>query len=252
MKKIIMFLIFLGIATFGGWQLLKSEKKPQSISKTLIVYTASSFAYVLNETKDLIEKETGVPIVISEAASSTLARQIETGAPVDIFVTADLSWLQYLQQKDLVEAEPVEIAINRLVYAAPKGQDFLHLEIGPFVTGDPAYVPLGKYAKEALIALGTWQQLEPDLISGVSARDALRILEARAALFGILYRTDVLSSEHVYIVEEIPENLHSPIIYWVVSLKDSNGDATENFINFLKSETFRTILRDKGFAVNYN
>lgn len=228
----------------------------------LTVFAASSFAWVLHEQEEFIEGKTGLDIIIVEAASSTLARQITQGAPADVFITADKVWLDYLAEGGHYEAEPVEIARNRLVWAAdnhflPDCPDedlspprkFCN-DIGSVVTGDPDYVPLGKYALETFTKFGIEEAFYGRLIPASSARTALIMLENGAAQMGILYRTDALSSENIMILTEIPEESHSPILYWAVAVKQSNSGKTKKFLDFLKSEDFKTILQGKGFEVN--
>lgn len=259
-------LLAIGLVIVAVVALFYFGPEPADKDDTVTVFAASSFAWVLHENRDLIERQTGLDLIVVAAASSTLARQIAEGAPADMFITADNVWLDYLAEKGVQEGDAQEIARNRLglafdLYAFAKICTFLFrphpdaprlLETCPvterLATGDPESVPLGKYATEAISFYGWDFPIAPSS----NARAALALLEANVVIGGIFYRTDVLSSEKLVSWYEIPEESHSPIIYWAVPLKDSNGDATENFINFLKSETFRTILEDKGFAVNYN
>jgi molybdate transport system substrate-binding protein len=230
--------------------------------KPLTIFAASSFAWVLHENEALIEEATGLKIVIVEAASSTLARQIAGGAPADVFITADKAWLNYLAENGHYEGDPVELARNRLVWAADKNHNpncpeekprlprhFCN-DIPTVVTGDPEYVPLGKFTMEFFKEIRLEDVYRKQMVPASSARIALRMLENHAAEIGILYRTDALSSESIKIIAEVPEESHSPIIYWAVAVKQSNRDATKNFLDFLKSEDFKTILQDKGFEVN--
>ena len=260
-KKSGLAVLLLAVLAIGAlfWFGPKTGKNDDQLN----VFAASSFAWVLRENADLIEQETGLKLVIVEAASSTLARQISEGAPGDIFITADAVWLDYLVESGL-ESKPVELARNTIVMVfSGDGEAFLNEFIDAsleekeqlgksykFITGDPAYVPLGKYVRQALEKKGFWEDAKESLIPALDARIAIKMLEEGLAPFGYVYKTDALFSEQIIIIEEIPENSHSPIIYWAVALKDSNEVATENFFNFLKSEAFRTILQDNGFETN--
>ncbi|MCH7630417.1 MAG: molybdate ABC transporter substrate-binding protein [Proteobacteria bacterium] len=219
----------------------------------LTVFAASSFAWVLHEQEEFIEGKTGLDIIIVEAASSTLARQIARSAPADVFITADAVWLDYLAEGGYYEGDPVKIARNRLVWATALHY-YLKAKViepmGPIITGDPAYVPLGKYALEAMENIGFPEKIRQEIIPATSARDALRILETGNIDIGIIYKTDALSSEIMTIFSEIPEESHSPILYWAVAVKQSNSGKTKKFLDFLKSEDFKTILQSKGFEVN--
>ena len=229
----------------------------------ITVFAASSFAYVLHENEALIEEQTGLDIVIVEAASSTLARQIVEGAPADVFIAADKEWLDYLAEGGLYESDPLEVARNRLVlvfsppvmdfcqvhfFAPPSAPDLLGAcpYAGWVATGDPAFVPLGKYAHEAI----EFYQWSVTLAPAPDARAAYILLNSGATEAGLLYKTDVMASEKDWAWFEIPEESHSPILYWAVALKQSDSSKTENFLNFLKSESFGTILRAKDFEVN--
>lgn len=258
-KKVIIIIALLAVlAAALAW--LGTENRS---SGTLTIFAASSFAWVLEKNQPLIEEQTGLDIVVVEAASSTLARQIEQGAPAEVFVTADKAWLDYLSEKGRYDGVPLEVARNRLVFAlgegaaeycnvqffAPPNADHL-LGACPFegtvATGDPDYVPLGKYAREAIDHFG-WTL---NLIPASDARGALALVETGAADAGLLYRTDVLASSYGIAGYEVPEEAHEPILYWAAALKGSNPDATKNFFAFLKSEAFITILKDTGFEVN--
>jgi len=229
--------------------------------KTLNVFAASSFAWVLREQEALIEHKTGLDIIIVEAASSTLARQIVEGAPADVFITADKVWLEYLESH--YEGNPLEIARNRLVFVlAPEAAGYCNVQFfappnaehllgvcpfeGKVAAGDPAYVPLGKYTMEAIVHYG-WTL---DLVPGQDARAALALLEKGATPAAILYRTDILGAGQGWADYEIPEQSHTPILYWAVAVKQSNPDATNKFLRLLKSEAFKTILQGKGFEVD--
>lgn len=226
----------------------------------LTVFAASSFAWVLHENETLIEDGTGLDIIIVEAASSTLARQIAQGAPADVFITADAVWLDYLAEGGHYEAEPVEIARNRLVLVLTKNPCSLRFRTRPnapvyiqacpikdrLATGDPEFVPLGKYANES-IKYYSWNL---ELTPAPDARAALALVRAEAVAGGILYRTDALAAFGQWQIYEIPEDSHTPIVYWAVAVKQTNSGKTKKFLDFLKSEDFKTILQSKGFEVN--
>jgi len=251
--------VFAAIAAI----LLARQPAPRQTENVLTVFAASSLAWVLRKNEDFIEQTTGADLVIVEAASSTLARQITQGAPADIFITADRVWLDYLTERGLFEGAPFEVARNRLVFAlspqaadycgvvffAPPNADHL-LGVCPFqgkvATGDFTYVPLGMYAREAIDHFG-W---DLRLVLSQDARAALTLVENGAASAGLLYRTDGLAANSGLVLYDVPEDSHSPILYWGAALKQSNPDATKKFFDFLNSEDFKTILQDTGFEVN--
>ncbi len=247
----------------------------ESNDPRLVVFTASSMAYVLEMARDPIEKAAGARLVIVEAASSTLARQIAEGAPADVFISADKTWLDYLKKGGHFDGAPVEIARNRLVWTLSFSKEQIETikktvtefrkelgeegglviqdnssEPGMFITGDPEYVPLGQYAKEALSSAGLWEKYKDEIVPAENARKAVFLMEMQPSARGILYRTDALSSKNIIIIDEIPEEFHSPIIYWAVVVRQTNPAAIKKFMIFLQSEAFKTILEEKGFEVN--
>ena len=213
--------------------------------------------------------------VVLTAVIYLLARQIARGAPADVFIAADAVWLNYLAEGGHYEAEPVEIARNRLVWvrtfsseqieeirktiekfkneSGEKGIVSVQGDWGQasvFITGDPDYVPLGQYAKEALINMGMWESHQNRLIPAKNSRQAVFLIETQAPAEGVIYLTDALASENIMVFNEIPQDSHTPIVYWAVAVKQSNSGKTKKFLDFLKSEDFKTILQSKGFEVN--
>lgn len=227
------------------------------------VFAASSFAYVLHEEKEAIEAATGLELTIVEAASSTLARQIGEGAPADVFITADKVWLDYLKEAGHFEGVQVEIAGNALslvftietynafcnvqFFAPPTAPEILSAcpFTGKIATGDPEFVPLGKYAAEAL----KYYRIGLDLVPAANATAARALFETGATGGAILYKTEIWDLDEHNSAFPFPKESHQPILYLAASLKQSNSEATENFINFLKSEAFKTILKARGFEV---
>ncbi|MEE8258567.1 MAG: molybdate ABC transporter substrate-binding protein [Sphingomonadales bacterium] len=257
--------IFAGalvIAGFLFWTFVKSwNEMQQDYGKDdLIVFAASSMAYIFEDARADIEKATGVKLVIVEAASSTLARQIAEGAPADVFISADVVWLDYLAESGHFEARPIFFARNRLVLVFFDGFCNIKWAIHPtapnyiaacsinerLATGDPQTVPLGKYAVESI----DFYKWDFPIAPAANARAALALVETGALKGGILFRTDAMSSRMEFQIYEIPAESHTPIIYWAAAVKQSNAEVTENFLNFLQSETFKTILKERGFEVD--
>lgn len=254
-------ILFLLVFMAALYAFMAGEDK--RTENSLTVFAASSFAYVLHEEKQAIEAATGLELTIVEAASSTLARQIEEGAPADVFITADKVWLDYLKDKALLAGPEIAIAGNTLslifylaiyndfcdvqFFAAPSAPDLLNAcpYSGKVATGDPEFVPLGKYATEAL----EFYKIKLELVPAVDASAARALFETGATGGAILYTTELRDLDEGLTAFSFPRESHQPILYFAASLKQSNSFATENFINFLKSETFRTILKARGFEV---
>ena len=192
---------------------------------SIVVFAAASLTNVLQELGDGFTRETGSPVTFSFAASSTLARQIENGAPADIFFSADIEWMDYLQSRKLIQiATRQNVLGNRLVLVAP-ADSRINLRIAPnfplaatlgsnrLTTGDPAGVPVGRYAQEALTRLGVWNSIEKQLVRADSVRSALAFVDRGEAALGVVYQTDALIDGKVRVVDVFPESTHAPITY---------------------------------------
>lgn len=197
------------------------------------------------------------------AASSTLARQIEQGAPADLFASADEPWMDYLQQRGLIVPDSRTSPLgNRLVLVAPSNQpgdvalapgvDLLARlgAQGRLATGDPASVPVGKYAQAALTKLGAWDAVMPRLARAASVRAALLLVERGEAPLGIVYATDAAASKGVRVVGTFPEDTHPPVSY-PFALTRRGGDQTEAqaLLAFLTGPDAAPVYRSLGFSV---
>lgn len=198
--------------------------------------------------------------VISFAASSALARQIEAGAPADLFISADEAWMDDVQAKGLLRAGSRSALLrNRLVLIAPVASR-TRLAIRPrfalaaalgssrLAIADRAAVPAGRYGKAALTTLGVWPSVEAKLAPAENVRAALAFVERGETPFGIVYATDALASAKVRVVGTFPESSHPPIIYPVALLKSSTSPDAEGFRRFLGSPSGQVIFRHFGFT----
>lgn len=205
-------------------------------AEPVTVFAAASVTNALEEIGALY-KEKGGEARFSFASSSTLARQIEAGAPAQIFVSANDEWMNYLAERDLIEpATRVSLISNRLVLIAPAESDITSIDIsaptdfasplgadGRLAVGDPEHVPAGIYAKQALEALGAWTSLEPRLARADNVRAALALVETGEAPLGIVYSTDAAASAGVKIVGTFPPSSHDAITYPFAIVKDPDG-----------------------------
>lgn len=198
--------------------------------------------------------------VVSFAASSALARQVEAGARADLFISADEEWMDELQKKGLLRpGSRVSFLGNRLVLIAPLSSR-VNLPIrsgfplvqalgsGRLAIADPAAVPAGKYAKAALMSLGIWASVEPKLAPAENVRAALAFVERAEAPLGIVYETDAIASKKVRIVGRFPENSHPAISYPVASIRSSTNPEAEAFRRFLVSAAGKSVFRRFGFS----
>jgi molybdate transport system substrate-binding protein len=228
--------------------------------KTLTVFAAASMKNALDDIDAAFTAKTGVKVNASYAASSTLAKQIEQGAPADIFVSADTDWMDYATAKKNVN-EPTRINLlgNSIVLIAPKdskidnvaiGQGFDLAKLagdGKIATGDVKAVPVGKYAKAALEKLGAWTAAEPKFAMAESVRAALTLVARGEAALGIVYATDAKVEPGVKIVGTFPADAHPPIIYPVAATSTAKPEANA-YLDYLRSAAAKAVLEKYGFT----
>lgn len=228
--------------------------------ETLTVFAAASLKNALDDVNRAFSEKTNVKIVASYAASSALAKQLEAGAPADIFISADLEWMDYGLQKKLIKAgSAFNLLGNRLVLVAPKNSKLADIKIAPgfdiaalagdgrIATGDVRAVPAGKYAKAALEKLGVWPKAQPKLAMAENVRAALALVGRGEAPLGIVYETDAKVEPNVKIVGVFPENTHPPIVYPAAPTATAKPD-TKKYLDFLRSATAQVIFERYGFA----
>lgn len=228
--------------------------------KTLTVFAAASMKNALDEIDAAYAAKTGVKLVASYAASSVLAKQIEQGAPADIFVSADTDWMDYaIQKKNINEPTRVNLLGNSIVLIAPRESKIDNVTIAPgfdlaklagdgrIATGDVKSVPVGKYAKAALEKLGSWSAAEPKFAMADSVRAALTLVSRGEAGLGIVYATDAKVEPGVKIVGTFPADSHPPIIYPVAATTTAKPE-TADYLAFLRSGAAKTILEKYGFT----
>ncbi|SHK45857.1 molybdate transport system substrate-binding protein [Bradyrhizobium lablabi] len=228
--------------------------------KNLVVFAAASMKNALDDIDLAFTSKTGVKVSASYAASSVLAKQIEQGAPADIFVSADTDWMDYaVSKKNINEQTRINLLGNSIVLIAPKDSDINNVTIAPgfdlaklagdgkIATGDVKAVPVGKYAKAALEKLGAWQAAEPKFAMAESVRAALTLVARGEAALGIVYSTDAKVEPGVKIVGTFPADSHPPIIYPVAATTTARAEAAD-YLTFLKSSAAKTILERYGFT----
>jgi molybdate transport system substrate-binding protein len=227
--------------------------------KTLTVFAAASMKNALGDIDAAYTAKTGVKIVASYAASSALAKQIEQGAPADIFASADTDWMDYAVGKNNIN-EPTRTNLlgNTIVLIAPKDSKVDNVTIGPgfdlsklagdgkIATGDVKAVPVGKYAKAALEKLGAWAAAESKFAMAESVRAALTLVSRGEAALGIVYSTDAKVDPGVKIVGTFPADSHPAIIYPVAATTTAKAEAAD-YLAFLRSTAAKTIFEKYGF-----
>ena len=233
----------------------------QARAETTLVFAAASLTGVLEQTIEAFEAETGLRVVASFAASSALAQQIVSGAPARIFLSANVRWMDHVEQAGLIRPETrTDLLGNRLVLIAPAGGDGAgalgdlsglpeRMGDGRLAVGDPAHVPSGLYARDALEHLGLWRAVEDRLAPMADARRALFLVERGEAPFGIVYATDAAASNRVATVASLPEDAHTPIVYPAARLAGPDDPVAAAFFDFLQSRTAACLFDRAGFSV---
>jgi molybdate transport system substrate-binding protein len=229
--------------------------------KSITVFAAASMKNALDDVDAAYTKQSGVKVVASYDASSALMKQIEGGAPADVFVSADLKWMDYGSQKKLIKDDTrVNLLGNTLVLIAGKDSKIDNVTIGPgfdlaklagdgrIATGDVKAVPVGIYAQAALEKLGVWSAVEPKMAMTANVRAALILVARGEAPLGIVYSTDAKVEPGVKVVGVFPDDSHDPIIYPVAATATAKPDATP-YLAFLRSQAAKTIFESYGFAV---
>jgi molybdate transport system substrate-binding protein len=232
----------------------------KSSEPALLVYAAASLTNVLQELGDAYKVANGREIKFSFASSSTLARQIEAGAPADMFFSADQDWMDYLQSRQLISAATrTNLLSNRLVLIAPSDSP-VQLKIAPgfalsaalgkdrLSIGDPDSVPAGIYARAALLSLNVWNDVSDKVVRADSVRTALLFVSRGEVPLGIVYETDALIDKRVRIVDYFPASSH-PLIVYPVALTPTASSGAVKFLAFLRGPVGQAAFKKYGFAV---
>ncbi len=234
-----------------------------SAARDVRVYAAASLADVLVEIEHHYRQTTKQRWKLILAGSSTLARQIEAGAPADLFISADETWMDYLASKGAVDpASRRSLLGNALVVVAPvAGPAPVHKADAPdwvftlgrgrgrIAVGDPAHVPVGRYARTALARLGLWQRLRTRIAAAADTRAALALVARGEAVAGITYATDAAASSAVRIAARIPATSHPPISYPIALISKTPGDGARRAYNYLCGPAAARIFKRHGFIV---
>ena len=231
----------------------------QTDRPTIIVFAAASLTNALQEVGDEFTKDSSIPVKFSFSASSTLARQIESGAPADVFFSADLEWMDYLQSRKLIQvATRHDVLGNQLVLVAPVASK-ITLHVAPdfpllaalgnsrLAVGDPDGVPAGRYAHQALTKLGVWNSVADRLARADSVRAALLLVDRGEAPLGIVYRPDALVDKNVRVVDVFPDDTHLPITYPIALASGAKADAA-GFLSYVQSPAADIIFKRYGFT----
>ena len=244
----------LATAIAGGAASAAEPRRP------LVVFAAASLTDALQRIGDDYTRATGVVVRLSFAASSALARQIESGADADVFLSADQQWMDYLESRGRIRrGTRRDLLGNRLVLVAPATSN-IELRIGPrfplraalqgerLATGDPDSVPAGRYAKAALTSLGVWDEVADRLVGAENVRSALAFVARGEVPLGIVYETDARADKKVRVVDVFPATSHPPITYPVAATQSADAASLE-FLAYLSGPAARATFEQLGFTV---
>jgi molybdate transport system substrate-binding protein len=225
------------------------------------VFAAASLKNALDAVSEAWKAEAGKETKNIYAASSALAKQIEQAAPADVFISADLDWMDYLAKKTLIKENTRKALLgNQLVLVVAKDSG-VKLELkagadlagalagGKLAVGDVKAVPAGKYAKAALEKLGLWASVEASLAQAENVRAALALVARGEAKLGIVYATDAKAEKAVEVVGVFPEDSHPPIVYPVAVINSSKNADAEAFVTYLSSPKAQEIFATQGFTI---
>ena len=238
-----------------------AQAQQNAQDKSILVFAAASMKNALDDVDAAFAKQTGIAVVASYDASSALMKQIEQGAPADVFISADLKWMDYGSQRKLIDnSTRVNLLGNTLVLIAGKDSKLTNMTISPsldlaglagegrIVTGDVRAVPVGIYAKAALEKLGLWIAVEPKLAMVGNVRAALVLVARGEAPLGIVYATDAKVEPAVKVIGIFPEDTHEPIVYPAAATRTAKAAAAP-YLAFLRSSGAQAIFERYGFSV---
>ena len=229
--------------------------------RDVLVFAAASLKNALDDIAAQWQRESGKKVAISYAASNTLIKQIEQGAPADMFISADTDWMDYVEKKDLIRKDTrVNLLGNKIVLIAPRdskttvdvkqGFDLAKaLDGGKLALANVDAVPAGKYGKAALEKLGAWDGVKGSIAQAENVRAALLLVARGEANLGIVYSTDAAAEPNVKIVGIFPAGSHPPIIYPAALAKATKSPDAKTFLDLLKSTRARPAFEKQGFEV---
>lgn len=232
------------------------------MSHIIRVCFAASLTDVMRRIHQNYSPRTGDELLLSFAASSTLAHQIDTGAPADIYISANHKWMDWLAARNrIISASRHDLLGNALVLIAPAESALAPFELTAetdltallgekdyFALGDPDHVPAGIYGKQALVSLGQWRSLEKHLARAENVRAALALVEYQEAALGIVYRSDAAIAKDVKVLAQFPVNGHATITYPIAIIAGRETPAAVEFLAWLSGDEAGAIFREYGFV----
>jgi molybdate transport system substrate-binding protein len=242
------------------WVVLAVSALPAGAAE-IRVLAAASLREAMDDQARRFEAASGDKVVVSYGASNALAKQIEAGSPADLFISADLDWMDYVDTRHLLApGTRVDLLRNRLVLIAPAANP-VRLDIAPgfalaqaldsgkLAMANPDSVPAGKYGKQSLVALGVWKSVEARVARAENVRAALVLVARGEAPLGIVYNTDAMAEPGIKVVGTLPASSHPPIVYPAAVLASSKSSAAVTLLAALQSPQARAVWEKYGFGV---
>ena len=250
-----------GIAVAIGLALLSPQQTTAQGPERITIFAAASLGKALGEITEEFERATGIKADLSLAGSSLLARQLQYGAPADVFISANSAWMDWAEETELILPQSrVDLLSNRLVLIAPvdaaetldlsdKAALLAVLSDGPLAMALIDAVPAGIYGKAALQTLDLWDDFSAHVAQTDNVQSALTLVAQGAAPLGIVYETDAKASAQVQILVHLPRESHPPIIYPAAATTTGQQQASLAFLSFLQGEIAQAIFVGQGFDV---
>ena len=248
------------VASLASLVLILSCGISAALAADVTVFAAASLKEALDQQAKQFQASTGNSVIVSYGASNALARQIESAAPADVFISADVDWMNYVGERNLLAPHTrVDLLRNALVLIAP-ARSTANLRIGPgfglaaalgrerLAMANPDSVPAGKYGKAALEKLGVWASVARQVARADNVRAALALVSRGEAPFGIVYATDAQADNRVKIVDTFPADSHPPIVYPAAVLTSSKSAAAKPFLDYLRSAPAKPTWETYGFT----
>jgi len=250
------FSVFVGFLV-----VLAGAPRTLTAQEQITVFAAASLKNALDDTNAAFTKATGVKVTASYAASSALAKQIEQSAPADVFISADLQWMDYVGERKLIKPDTrVNLLGNKLVLIAPADSKIANVTIGQgfdiaklagsgrIAVADVNAVPAGRYAKAALEKLGAWAAAEPKLAQAKNVRATLAFVARDETPIGIVYETDAKVEPRVKVIGAFPDNSYPPVTYPVAATATTTKQSVSQYLHFLRSPAAKAIFEKYGFS----
>lgn len=233
----------------------------QALANHINVFAAASLTNAMQDIAEQYEKEKHQDVVLSFASSSTLARQIEAGAPADLFISADQKWMDYAQKNHSIDTDSRKTLLsNSLVVIVPKSSKQAPLTIdkdtnwdallqgGRLAVGDPEHVPVGVYMKQAMENLGVWQQIQDKLAPTQDVRSGLALVERNEVPVGVVYSSDALITPHVKVIGSFPQGSYPNVEYPLAIITGHDNPAVRDFYQYLQEPQATAVFKRYGFT----